>query len=140
MTDQARLANTTTRAHPHNLGWLGTTALAMGGGNQSIFILGALLIGQGNIPGQGTAAIALLMVGVLLGCAAVPGWIELLLMYPKRVGGVSRRRVPKRFARTALSSRIWRAVVTGGAGCRHRAFAPCWRRQQFRRGISRNSP
>ena len=139
MTEQARLANTTTRAHPHNLGWLGTTALAKGGGNQSIFILGALLIEQGNIPGQGAAAIALLIVGVLLGCAAVPGWTELLLMYPKRVG-VSRRRVPKRFARTALSSRIWRAVVTGGAGCRLRAFAPYWRRQQFRRGISPNSP
>ena len=89
MTDQERPANTTTRAHPHNLGWLGTTALAMGGGNQSIFILGALLIGQGNIPGQGTAAIALLIGGVLLGCAAVPGWTELLLMYPKRVGGIS---------------------------------------------------
>ncbi len=76
-------------AHPHSLGWLGTTALAMGGSNQSLFLIGALLIGQGSIPGQGSAAIVLLMIGVLLGCAAVPGWIELLLMYPNRVGGIS---------------------------------------------------
>ena len=75
--------------HPHSLGWFGTTALAMGGSNQSVFILGALLVGQGDIPGQGTAAIALLILGVILGCLAVPGWTELLLMYPKRVGGIA---------------------------------------------------
>ena len=75
--------------HPHSLGWFGTTALAMGGSNQSVFILGALLVGQGDIQGQGTAAIALLVLGVILGCLAVPGWTELLLMYPKRVGGIA---------------------------------------------------
>ena len=53
--------------HPHSLGWLGTSALAMGGSNQSVFILGALLVGQGSISGQGTAAILLLMLGVVLG-------------------------------------------------------------------------
>ena len=31
------------RPHPRTLGWLGTTALAMGGSNQSIFLIGALL-------------------------------------------------------------------------------------------------
>ncbi|MEY4763173.1 MAG: hypothetical protein RLZZ200_3029, partial [Pseudomonadota bacterium] len=77
------------KPHPHSLGWLGTTALAMGGSNQSVFLLGALLVGQGSIPGQGSAAILLLMIGVVLGCLAVPGWIELLLMYPRRVGGIS---------------------------------------------------
>ena len=76
-------------SHPRTLGWFGTSSLAMGGSNQSIFIIAALFVGQGTIPGQGTAAIILLMVGVLLGCAAVPGWIELLLMYPKRVGGIA---------------------------------------------------
>jgi signal transduction histidine kinase/ActR/RegA family two-component response regulator len=75
--------------HPHSLGWLGTSSLAMGGSNQSIFILAALFAGQGNIPGQGSAAILLLILGVILGCAAVPGWIELLLMYPNRVGGIA---------------------------------------------------
>ncbi len=79
----------TGKPHPHSLGWLGTTALAMGGSNQSVFLIGALLAGQGSIPGQGSAAIVLLMVGVVLGCLAVPGWIELLLMYPNRVGGIS---------------------------------------------------
>jgi PAS domain S-box-containing protein len=76
-------------SHPRTLGWFGTSALAMGGSNQSIFIIGALFAGQGNISGQGSAAIILLMVGVLLGCMSVPGWIELLLMYPKRVGGIA---------------------------------------------------
>lgn len=75
--------------HPRILGWFGTSSLAMGGSNQSIFILAALFVGQGDIPGQGSAAILLLIMGVVLGCAAVPGWIELLLMYPNRVGGIA---------------------------------------------------
>jgi hypothetical protein len=57
-------------AHPRTLGWIGTTALAMGGSNQSLFILSALLIGQGNIPGHGSAAILLLVFGLLLARAA----------------------------------------------------------------------
>ena len=48
------------RAHPRTLGWVGTTALAMGGSNQSLFLLGALLVAQGS------AAIPLLVVGLLL--------------------------------------------------------------------------
>ncbi len=83
--EQATLAS----PHRRSLGWFSTSALAMGGSNQSIFILAALFIGQGDIPGQGSAAILLLILGVLLGCAAVPGWIELLLMYPNRVGGIA---------------------------------------------------
>ena len=75
--------------HPRTLGWVGTTALAIGGSNQSLFILGALFIGQGDILGQGSAAIPLLMVGLLLSWAAAPGWIELVLMFPNRVGGIS---------------------------------------------------
>src|SRR3954451_12933569 len=53
--------------HPRTLGWVGTTALAMGGSNQSLFLLGALLVAQG------TAAIPLLAVGLLLALAAMPG-------------------------------------------------------------------
>ena len=55
----------------------------MGGSNQSLFLLGALLLAQGS------AAIPLLVVGLLLSLAAMPGWIELLLMWPNRVGGVA---------------------------------------------------
>ena len=75
--------------HPRTLGWIGTTALAMGGSNQSLFILAALFIGQGDILGQGSAAVPLLIAGLLLSWAAAPGWIELVLMYPNRVGGIS---------------------------------------------------
>jgi diguanylate cyclase (GGDEF)-like protein len=76
-------------AHPRKLTWVGTTALAMGGSNQSLFLIAALFIGQGSIPGQGSAAVILLIVGLLLSWAAAPGWTELVLMYPKRVGGIS---------------------------------------------------
>src|SRR5258708_7094241 len=77
------------RVHPRKLGWLSTSALAMGGSNQSLFLIGALLIGQGKIPGQGTAAIALLILGLALAWAALPGWTELVLMWPNRVGGIA---------------------------------------------------
>jgi diguanylate cyclase (GGDEF)-like protein len=71
------------RVHPRTLGWVRTAALAMGGSNQSLFLLGVLLIGQGS------AAVPLLVVGLLLSLVATPGWIELLLMWPNRVGGIA---------------------------------------------------
>ncbi|MFD2273374.1 hypothetical protein ACFS07_26235 [Undibacterium arcticum] len=77
------------QSHPRTIGWLGATALAMGGSNQSLFLLSALFIGQGAIPGQGSATVPLLIAGLLLAWAAAPGWIELVLMYPNRVGGIS---------------------------------------------------
>ena len=77
------------RTHPRTIGWYGTTALAMGGSNQSLFIIGALFAGQGDILGQGSAAVPLLILGLLLSWAAAPGWIELVLMYPNRVGGIA---------------------------------------------------
>jgi signal transduction histidine kinase len=78
-----------TRTHPRKLGWFATTALAMGGSNQSLFLLGALIAGQGTIHGQGTAAVPLLILGLILGWAALPGWTELILMWPNRVGGIA---------------------------------------------------
>jgi diguanylate cyclase (GGDEF)-like protein len=71
------------REHPRTIGWLGTTAIAMGGSNQSLFLIGALMISQG------TAAVPLLVAGLILSWMAVPGWIELILMWPKRVGGIA---------------------------------------------------
>jgi len=71
------------------LGWVGTAALAMGGSNQMIFLITALFVGQGVILGQGSAAVPLLIIGVLLGWAAAPAWTELVLMWPNRVGGIS---------------------------------------------------
>ena len=78
-----------TPPHPRVLGWVGTTALAMGGSNQMIFLIAALFVGQGAILGQGSAAVPLLIVGVLLGWAAAPAWTELVLMWPNRVGGIA---------------------------------------------------
>src|SRR6201996_6260485 len=77
------------RGHPRTIGWFGTTSVAMGGINQSLFLLGALFIGQGTIRGQGSAAVPLLAVGLFLSWASTPGWTELILMYPNRVGGIA---------------------------------------------------
>jgi hypothetical protein len=55
----------------------------MGGSNQSLFLL------TGLIATQGTAAIWLLALGLLLSWAAAPGWTELTLMWPNRVGGIA---------------------------------------------------
>ena len=35
------------REHPRTIGWLGTSALAMGGSNQMVFLVGALIAAQG---------------------------------------------------------------------------------------------
>jgi len=55
----------------------------MGGSNQSLFLLGAL------VASQGSAAVPLLIVGLLLSYAAAFGWTELVLMFPDRVGGIA---------------------------------------------------
>ena len=55
----------------------------MGGSNQSLIIVTAVFAAQGS------AAIPLLAAGLLLSWAATPGHIELVLLWPNRVGGVA---------------------------------------------------
>src|SRR2546427_11700165 len=69
--------------HPRTIGWVGTTALAMGGSNQSLFLIGALFASQGS------AAVPLLIFGLVLSWMALPGWIELIMMWPNRIGGIA---------------------------------------------------
>ncbi len=69
--------------HARVLSSWGAAALAMGGSNQSLFLLTAL------VATQGTAAIPLLAIGLVLSWAAAPGWTELSLMWPDRVGGIA---------------------------------------------------
>ena len=71
------------RPHPRSITWVGASALALGGSNQSIFLIGALLLAQG------TMAVPLLALGLLLSYMATPGWIELSCMFPNRVGGIA---------------------------------------------------
>jgi len=71
------------RPHPRTITWVGSSALALGGSNQSIFLIGALLLAQG------TMAVPLLAVGLVLAYLATPGWIELSCMFPNRVGGIA---------------------------------------------------
>ena len=96
------------RLHPRTIGWIGTTALAMGGSNQSLFLIAALFVGQGAIPGQGSAAVPLLIVGLLLSWAAAPAWTELILMWPNRVGGIA--------AACSEAFRPYSPVLSGLAG------------------------
>lgn len=77
------------RPFARRVGWLGTTALAMGGCNQNLLLATALFVGEGSIPGHGSAVVPLLLAGLLLGYAALPGWIELVMMSPGRVGGIA---------------------------------------------------
>jgi diguanylate cyclase (GGDEF)-like protein len=71
------------RVHPRSIGWFGAASMAMGGSNQSLFLL------TGLIATQGSAAVPLLAIGLLLSWAAAPGWTELTLMWPNRVGGIA---------------------------------------------------
>jgi diguanylate cyclase (GGDEF)-like protein len=89
MTGRHDIGSETAKPHPRTIGWVSTTALALGGSNQSLFLVGALFAGQGTISGQGSAAVPLLIVGLLLGWAAAPGWTELVLLSPNRVGGIA---------------------------------------------------
>ena len=57
--------------------------MAMGGSNQSLFLVAGLVATQGG------AAVPLLAIGLLLAWAAAPGWTELTLMWPDRVGGIA---------------------------------------------------
>ena len=103
------------RPHPRSLGWIGTTALAMGGSNQSLFLIAALFVGQGAIPGQGSAAVVLLIVGVILSWAAAPAWIE-LIFYGPTAWAASRRRVQRHSDRTVRFSQVWPVHAIGGVG------------------------
>ena len=89
MRDRAMNSIGEASPHPRPLGWVSTTALAMGGSNQALFLLSALFIGQAAIPGQGSAAVPLLILGLLLSWAAAPAWTELVLMSKDRVGGIA---------------------------------------------------
>src|SRR5690349_10215522 len=65
------------------MGWLGTAALGYSGGVSMLFAVSAISAHQGG------AALFILMLGVLLACAAVPGWLELVLMKRDGVGGIA---------------------------------------------------
>ena len=45
-TPETVVQDDSTREHPRTIGWFGTPALAMGGSNQSLFLIGALMISQ----------------------------------------------------------------------------------------------
>ncbi|MDR3490834.1 MAG: amino acid permease [Gammaproteobacteria bacterium] len=67
----------------YKIGWISLVALAFGGLNQS------LLLFSGLLTSQGTAGLVLLMLGIVVIWCALPGWIELVLMFPNRVGGIA---------------------------------------------------
>jgi len=90
------------RPHPRTITWVGASALALGGSNRVIFLIGALLLAQG------TMAVPLLAVGLILSYMAAPGWIELSCMFPNRVGGIA--------ATCSEAFRPYSAVISNLAG------------------------
>jgi signal transduction histidine kinase/amino acid transporter len=86
---QGETLDPTTIAHPRTLRGRDAAALAIGGSTQSLLLLTALFAGEGHMAGPGSAALPLLGIGLLLACAAAPGWLELVLMTPNRVGGIA---------------------------------------------------
>ncbi len=76
-------AETTHPPHPRTMSWLGTSSLAMGGSNQMVFLAAALFAAQGS------GAVPILIAGLLVSWAAAPGWTELVMMWPDRVGGIA---------------------------------------------------
>ena len=69
--------------HPRTLDWVHLTALAIGGSVQGLVVLSTLS------KSQGASAIQFLLIGFLLSIFAAPGWLELVLMWPNRVGGIA---------------------------------------------------
>ena len=78
-----------TPPHPRVLGWVPTTALAMGGSNQMIFLITPRCRRPGRDPRARQCCGSVAHPGVFLGWAAAPAWTELVLMWPDRVGGIS---------------------------------------------------
>ena len=80
------MTNDTETTHPRTLGWVGTAALAMGGSGQGLLLIAGA---NGLAASHGGAAVPLLALGLLLAWMAAPGWTELVLMWPDRVGGIA---------------------------------------------------
>ncbi len=68
------------------MGWFGASSLGLAGSNLSLFLIAG---SAGLVASQGSAAVLLLIAGLLLSLAAAPGWIELVLLSPNRVGGIA---------------------------------------------------
>lgn len=72
--------------------WFYLVGLNFGAAYSLFFILEPLLSGQDTgthyILGQGSAGIPILALGVVFAWLAAPGWLELALMYPNKVGGI----------------------------------------------------
>ena len=77
-----------TPPHPRVLGWVPTTALAMGGSNQMIFLITALSSARTRSSGKAVLRFRCSSWRVS-GLGRGPAWTELVLMWPDRVGGIS---------------------------------------------------
>lgn len=65
------------------ISWLGTAAIGLGGANLTIYTLNSI------VATQGTVAVLLVIFAFFLTIFASFGYLELVLMYPNKVGGIS---------------------------------------------------
>ncbi|RUR07601.1 amino acid permease [Legionella sp. km772] len=63
--------------------WLGTAALALGGCNLTLYTMGSLVQTYGSI------IVVLFIVGLLLSYCTSIGFLELVLMFPNKTGGIT---------------------------------------------------
>lgn len=74
---------TTSHSQKRKIGLFGLCAVAVAGSTPMIFTVGSVFATQG------TAAISLMLACVIVSALAVPGFIELVLMYPNKEGGIA---------------------------------------------------
>jgi len=127
-----RISPPSLTSHPRTISWLGTSALAMGGSNQMVFLVAAL------IAVNGSGAIPVLIVGLLLSWMAAPGWTELVLMWPGRVGGIAATCAEAFKPYSPVLANLT-ASATGGAGSRPAASRRSCRRRRCTSGTCRSS-
>ena len=72
-----------TTSHVKALSWFSNAALALGGANRSVLLVGVV------VAMLGPTAVPLLGAGFLIACLAAPAWTELVLMYPEKLGGIA---------------------------------------------------
>jgi signal transduction histidine kinase len=66
-----------------NLSWLGAAAIGLGGANLTLYTLSSL------VSTQGTIVIPIFLLALILTYMTSLGYIELVLMYPNKIGGIA---------------------------------------------------
>src|SRR5689334_16479914 len=67
----------------NDIGWLGMAAIGLGGASLSVYTMSSLF------STTGTVTLSLMALGFVVSVLSSFGYLELVLMYPKKVGGIT---------------------------------------------------